>query len=424
MTLTFSPQQDTALQLISRWYKGDHRMPFVLNGYAGTGKTTIAKYLPEMIGASDPSEVIYTAFTGKAALQLRRKGCPKATTLHKLLYKPLEKEKTKLQELAKQLQGALVNDPTAQDPVTRAIKTALIAERRRVMAPSWSTNPDYDRIEKAKIIVVDESSMVDEKIAKDLLELGLPIIYCGDPFQLPPVRGKSPVSEYPVNMTLTEVHRQALENPILRVATELRNGKYNLSQQLSRHVTGSEELIYEVKTVENTTYEDYRGHDQVLCGRNATRSKLNHRTRAKRLASGEVRDTPGSCLGEGDRVVFLRNDYDEDVFNGTIGIVDTVLEGDKDEDHIIVSGSTDEDTFDAYEVWAGILKGQEISEAPRFTQVIDLAYALTVHKSQGSEWDSVLVQYEPIGRGTDQQRWLYTAMTRARKKCTIVMPRD
>ena len=419
MTISFSPQQDAALKLIKNWYSGSSRkVPFVMNGYAGTGKTTIAKYLPEMIGAQEESEVIYAAYTGKAALQLRRKGCSQATTLHKLLYSPLDKDKTRLKELSVALQKLLLDDPQVEKPETKLLKTQLLNERRKVMAPSWTVSPDWDRVEKAKMIVVDESSMVDEKIARDLLELGLPIIYCGDPFQLPPVRGKSPISELPVGITLTEVHRQALENPILRVATDLRN-----QDTRSMHSSAAQgDLIYRVLTTKEATYDDYRSHDQVLCGRNATRALLNHRTQARRVAGGELERQDGQHLCRGDRVVFLRNDYDTDVFNGTIGTVETVLAGETDDDHVIISGQTDEESFEAYEVWEGVLKGQDISEAPRFTQVVDLAYALTVHKSQGSEWDSVLVHYEPIGKGDDWMRWFYTALTRARTKCTVVMP--
>ena len=419
--IQFSPQQDAALKLIGEWYKSGTRDPFVLNGYAGTGKTTIAKFLPEMIGAQEKSEVIYTAYTGKAALQLRRKGCEKATTLHKLLYKPLEKDRTRVKELAEALHAALVNDPLAEALETRTIKHQLLNERRKVAAPSWSTNPDWDRIEAAKMIVVDESSMVDEKIAKDLKELGLPIIYCGDPFQLPPVRGKSPVSELPVSITLTEVHRQALENPILRAATHLRNG---MKEHVFTSLPQEGDMLYKVLTTRQAGYDDYASVDQVLCGRNKTRQGLNSKMQAKKLAAGQLSASTEQGICEGERVVFLRNDYDEDVFNGTIGVVDSVLPGEKDSDHVIISGSVEDDTFEAYETWAGVLRGQEISEAPRFMQVIDLAYALTVHKAQGSEWDSVLVHFEPLGRAGEWERWFYTALTRARTRCTVVIPND
>ena len=140
--MIFSPQQEMAMKLIKLWFnEPGYRMPFVLNGYAGTGKTTIAKYLPELIGASDEDSVLYTAFTGKAAMQLRKKGCPKATTLHKLLYMPIDKDRTKLRELAIALRTRLVDDPLAEKPETKALKTLLFKERRHVNAPSWSASP-------------------------------------------------------------------------------------------------------------------------------------------------------------------------------------------------------------------------------------------------------------------------------------------
>src|SRR3979411_3304969 len=89
----FSSHQDTALKAVSDWLKskpGKGGVPpvFRLFGYAGTGKTTLARHLAEDIDG----KVLFAAFTGKAALVMRRKGCEGASTIHSLIYRPIERE--------------------------------------------------------------------------------------------------------------------------------------------------------------------------------------------------------------------------------------------------------------------------------------------------------------------------------------------
>src|ERR1700704_3832073 len=87
----FSPQQDAALQAVAAWLKarpgrGSTPAVFRLFGYAGTGKTTLAKHLAEGV----EGKVLFAAFTGKAALVMRRKGCQNASTIHSLIYRARE----------------------------------------------------------------------------------------------------------------------------------------------------------------------------------------------------------------------------------------------------------------------------------------------------------------------------------------------
>src|SRR5215472_2445378 len=90
---TFSPQQDLALRAVADWLKarsGQGGTPplFRLFGYAGTGKTTLAKHIAEGVDG----KVLFAAFTGKAALVMRRKGCSSASTIHSLIYRPLDND--------------------------------------------------------------------------------------------------------------------------------------------------------------------------------------------------------------------------------------------------------------------------------------------------------------------------------------------
>jgi exodeoxyribonuclease-5 len=144
---SFTPQQDAALTAVSTWLKAARGRAsiFRLFGYAGTGKTTLAKHLAEGIDG----KVLFAAFTGKAACVMRSKGCNGATTIHSLIYKARDNgEETPSFEL-------------------------------------WHEAP----ASKAKLIVVDECSMVDAELAHDLMSFRVPLLVLGDPAQLPPTQG-------------------------------------------------------------------------------------------------------------------------------------------------------------------------------------------------------------------------------------------
>src|ERR1035437_1030759 len=144
--MQWSPQQAQALTAVSKWVRGrNSQQVFRLFGYAGTGKTTLAK---EIAGAVN-GEVVFATFTGKAALVLSKKGCYGARTIHSLIYK--------------------VADPDAE-----------IIE--------YVLNPDSEAHEAA-LIIIDEVSMVDSDLGQDLESFGVKILVLGDPAQLPPIKG-------------------------------------------------------------------------------------------------------------------------------------------------------------------------------------------------------------------------------------------
>lgn len=412
--MTLSDHQTSAVKAIDSWYKSaPHNKPaFVLNGFAGTGKSSIARLFPELITGGGEESVLYAALTGKATLQLRKKGCLNATTLHKLLYSPLEKDRKALLALTKALGEELKLNPLGDSPQAHALKREIHAERKRVATPGWQLKPT-ELSPAVKLLVIDESSMVDQKIYNDLLALNKKIIFLGDPFQLPPVFGISPVMSQQPDHVLTEVHRQAWDNPVLRAATALRNGAYPSQDP------GQEQ--FQMLKTKDATYETYAAADQVLCGRNVTRRRLNAKLRARLAADGKLIGT-GLPACAGDKVVFLRNDHDEKIFNGTLATLTSVTDGEDPElpAGLLVDATDDEQLILGYEVWGGVLSGHDISEAPRRAQVIDLGYALTVHKAQGSEWPHIVVHNEPIGHGQDARRWLYTAISRAQEKCVVV----
>ncbi|MCX7899260.1 MAG: AAA family ATPase, partial [Methylocystis sp.] len=177
----WTPEQDQALGAVARWLETP-RGPqiFRLFGYAGTGKSTLARHLAEHVDG----DVAFAAFTGKAALVMRSKGCKDARTIHSLIYRATDSETEE---------------------------------------PSFVLNDESDAAH-AQLIVIDECSMVDEELGRDLLSFGKKVLVLGDPAQLPPVKGGGFFTKAEPDVMLTEVHRQAADNPIIRLSMTIREG--------------------------------------------------------------------------------------------------------------------------------------------------------------------------------------------------------
>jgi len=239
----------------------------------------------------------------------------------------------------------------------------------------------------------------------DLLSFGCPILALGDPGQLPPVGG-TPFFKNKPDILLTEIHRQAQDNPIIWMSKEvsegrvLRHGDYGASRVIPYGRLPREELRDMVLST-----------DQLLVGRNATRITSNGRAR-------ELLGRTNAMPQEGDKLVCLRNNHEVGLLNGQLWKVrrDTIFDGDyvimdiEGEDGAKVEVSAHPHYFHGNkpEYW-------ERKDAEEF----DYGYALTVHKSQGSAWPSVLLFDEWYGK--DRKQWLYTAITRASNRIDLVM---
>src|ERR1700716_3802990 len=183
---TFTPHQDSALKAVADWLKakpgrGGTPPVFRLFGYAGTGKTTLARHIADGVDG----EVKFAAFTGKAALVMRNKGCDNASTIHSLIYRARESG---------------VEQPSFE---------------------LWDDAP----ASKAKLIVIDECSMVDAELGRDLMSFDCPLLVLGDPAQLPPIQGGGFFTDSEPDAMLTEVHRQAQDDPIVRMSMDIREGR-------------------------------------------------------------------------------------------------------------------------------------------------------------------------------------------------------
>lgn len=401
--MQWSPQQATALNRVKEWLEDAPTPVFYLAGYAGTGKTTIAKHLADQ----QDGVTQFCAYTGKAALVMRRAGCANARTIHSLIYDSKQKSGAKLKEHEDELARLIVMPEAQRDDKAKAriatLRTLVSREREKVIQPSFALKQDSD-LNMASLIVADECSMIDEAMAKHLMSFGIPILVLGDPAQLPPVMGSGYFTKREPDFTLTEIHRQATDNPIIAMATKVRNG-----DALDLGQYGESKVITKV----GSTQEDWLGGDQILCGHNKTRKMLNYKARKAKGITSLLPIT-------GDKLICLHNDHEVGLLNGSLWeCEDAVLEN---ADRILMTvNSLDNMGRLAVEAHTAPFQSRDIDWRERMdAQEFDHAIAITVHKSQGSQWDDVRLYDESWGDREQVRRWLYTGITRAAERLTII----
>lgn len=399
---SLSPLQSRALDEVAAWLRDPNRKPvFRLFGYAGSGKTTLAKLFAEMV----EGRVYFAAFTGKAASVLRAKGCAGAQTIHSLIYRPAGDPATVAD--FNEWKRELADGPKLE--ARRLLLVKLIEgfdPKRR--GPRFALDPNAACV-GAKLIVVDECSMVDRRIGEDLESFGVPILVLGDPAQLPPVGGGGYFTDAEPDFLLDEVHRQAEESPVLWLATRVRRRE---SITYGPFGDGCEILRYGNPTLGERAQEA----NMILVGRNNTRHASNTRMRSLLGRGAE----PFPVIG--DRAVALRNDHEVGLLNGTTWSITHAV---ADADNMTIGLEMDADDGGSVQctAWLHHFMGRE-AELGKFGarehQEVDYGYALTVHKSQGSQWDDVLLFDESSSFGKDGWRHLYTGITRAAKRLTVV----
>jgi exodeoxyribonuclease-5 len=394
--MDWSAQQQKALRRVSRWLRNGDSSIFRLFGFAGTGKSTLARHLAE-----DAGRVFFAAYTGKAAAVLRNMGCPEAETIHSLIYKVRDGDASDLVTVAAELDALRKEDPP--DEVAVKLKERELEKARQ---PRFELNPD-SKLREADLLVVDEVSMVDERMGRDLLSFEVPILVLGDPAQLPPVRGAAFLTAADPDVMLTEIHRQARDDPIIRLASLARGrqlppfGEYGATRVIRRD--------------EFDPVRELSEGEQIIVGKNVTRKRANVRRR-ERL--GYTDPLPVS----GDRLVCLRNNHDLGLANGAIW---SVVERAGDPDDGFIPLLLEEDVEGGSRLAIDVHTCHFLDEdLPWFQRTeaeeFDYAYALTCHKAQGSQWDSVVVVDEGECFRENQWRWRYTALTRASRRLVYV----
>jgi exodeoxyribonuclease-5 len=369
--IVLTDEQNSAQDRIVDWVLNQpDKQEFELGGYAGTGKTTLMKFLRARLTEEDVSTQV-AAFTGKACNVLQRKGIH-ASTLHSIMYVP------------------------HTDPKTHEMTFEL--------RPPETLECD--------LMIVDEASMVSTELYKDLKTFGVKILWVGDPGQLEPV-GDNPHLMVKPDFTLSTIHRQALESPIITLATDIRTGGII---DRAKHPRPGE---LDIRSKTGMKADMLLMHDQIICAKNKTREYLNN---LMRQAHG-YSDQPNRIM-VGEKLICLHNNLKLGVFNGMIFFVDAITEEDGN-DWYVTMHTEDGQTYQNFPLW----KRPFLEELPKQNVYIPkaacwctYAYAVTCHKSQGSEWDKVMVFDEWMPPTVwDMKRWRYTAVTRAAKYLTFCL---
>ena len=413
--MELTAKQETALKLaVARYQLG---MPYtVISGYAGSGKSTLVKFIISALNIPD-ERVAYVAYTGKAANVLKNKGCPNATTAHKLLYH------------ARQTKNG-----------------------NYIFTPKKVLDGNYE------LIVVDEVSMLPQELWYQLLSHGIYVLAMGDPGQLsPPKDETNPVLEKP-HIFLDEIMRQAQDSAIIRLSMHIREGK---DFRTFPTVSGEVRIVPHKWQFEdeNTTLLQA---SQIICGLNAQRYELNDKVR-KMLGRGPIPEPD-------DKIIGLKNHWDDvsdegnALTNGAIGTIiphehilqtypnTTRFKGFRDTDILIADFITEDgDTFHNLPIdYCGLTTNnpsltaaqeyqlggynkallKKIEEYGWSTDAIKIipynfnyGYAITCWKAQGSEYPYVLGYDCGWLRKKDTEeykKYLYTLVTRAEKAVILV----
>jgi exodeoxyribonuclease-5 len=362
-----SDDQARAIDLVLEWLDDPARQTLSLGGYAGTGKTTVVRHLMDTIG---PEGAAVCAFTGKAASVLQSKGV-EASTMHRLIYEA-------------KLRCSECECPAHMEGCPRC--------KLRDYVELYFQRVDSLGVE---LVIVDEASMLTDRLVEDLLMYDTKVLFVGDHGQLEPVGTDPGVMQEP-DITLEEIHRQAKGSSIIDFAHHLREDGDPLEWQ------GGDEVTV-CKGLNGVDLSDY---DVVLCGFNKTRVAVNKRIRERR---GLMRGPQ-----PGDRLICLRNDYELGIYNGMLVTVAKVRERSRGfiVDFITETGELYVNVpIDDRYLGTG-LKSQFGS--PGVGQ-FDYGYCLTTHKFQGSEAERVAV-LEQLCDLWSPTRWRYTAATRASER--------
>lgn len=395
--MELTQKQKEGLEIALQRYK-ENKKYTVIAGYAGTGKSTLVRFIVDALKefGIEEKDVVFTSFTGKATQVLQRKGNKNVSTLHKLLY-----------DWKMTTEGKYIKIPLESIPY--------------------------------KVVIVDEISMVPNELLQQLATHDVYVLCLGDPYQLPPINKNEDnhLLDNP-HIFLDEIMRQAAESEIIQLTMKIRNGEKiepfrgKEVQILNRNELSTGMLMWA---------------DQVICAKNNTRIALNAQMRELLGRTGAPQD--------GDKVICLRNDWDtisnteNPLVNGTVGTIHNLyntyiimppfitkgrmrkldylaanfINDDGDNYGILALDKKlfdgDEPTISSYESYK--LSGYK--PLNNFTlENFTYGYAITAHKSQGSEWNRVLVVEENFPFNKEEHaRWLYTACTRASEKLVLIL---
>ena len=376
----------------------------ILQGGAGVGKTTVTKVLISAWRARG-GHVILAALSGKAALRLSAAAGATAMTIARLLRGLAERETL----IAG---GRLVDGQHGDAWVGGGGRRASWDE------PPGQVHPFPPKLSGKTMLVLDEASMIDLCSLHGLVRRmpsGARLILVGDRAQLPPVGlgqcfhdlvgARRGVHE------LTGVLRQAIGNPLIGVASAIRRGTMPLLPPFAGQAMGVQLLACDPASIEGEVRRASRiigaglppAQRLILAGLRGTVRRINLAETAGRQAEGALGVRLGPLcpwVSIGDPVVMSRNHYRVGLMNGETGILAEL------EPPAVTWGSDIHPTL--------------VDDESRAS--IELAWAITGHRSQGSEVSRVVIALD--GRGVMSRQWLYTVLTRAVDQAVMVGPVD
>lgn len=404
---------------------GNNREALV--GYAGTGKTTLLGALASSLESTifmGRRKIAFCAYTGKATSVLRRK-----------------------------LQASSLN-PESYDCGT--IHSLFFTTDRCADSNNDAKFFLKDPVlicDKYCLVIIDEASMLGQDMYNMMRNIDIPILLVGDPGQLPPVNQESPKLLLNSTNRLETVHRQAMDNPIIKIATKVRQGadidEFNgsdVKKKLFINV-GTHEKMVAARTA--FIKAAYKKENIILCGKNATRVRMNKQVRAQYPNFGELPEF-------GEKLVNLANNRDLNMMNGQMFYVysskrvsdvfyelhlirEENWEGPDKDDYdngpmlyVLADNSTlnnpDASTYmserfhDFHYKSEFSYRNESEDYGNNSPMFFDYGYCLSVHKSQGSEWRSVFFLNDKLFKKTDKKayhRWLYTGITRASEQLIL-----
>ncbi len=370
--MSLTNDQQKAHDYVLDWISSTKKKSLLtMGGLAGTGKTYTIGQICKTIKESMGMNIAFATMTGKAQVVLRSKVEDFMTpgdfvgTIYGLIYSLVGEDKKK-RELY------------------------------------------FERVEKDLhhgLIIIDEASMVNQAVMADLSSYGVPILAVGDHGKLPPVKDIFNLMSDP-EIKLETIVRQAEGNPIIKMARMAREyGNIDFGD----YGQGC------IKTRNTSVLHDHKYDDLnsiMLCALNTTRTRMNNFARESMGIKGDLPE-------EGEPLICLLNNRRKFIFNGHIGTLQEL--------------NLVDDITARIEVDLGDRSYNGLVDIPQFgkkylnkrdemdVDYFDWAYCITVWKSQGSEWNNVLLLEEYIPKFTEdmKRRFLYTACTRAREKLVI-----